>query len=155
MNELTETQLDSLADLHVSDQQAFHGRSFDESVTDWLNRSPSCVLGLCFMLDAELVGLTLFNRAPAHADGGHSETASVHGLKVATPWQGQGWGHVAFKMAVQTLIKEWDKTKNLVLTVDADNAAALAVYRGYGMQETGPIVEGKHGPEHHLSVQLF
>jgi RimJ/RimL family protein N-acetyltransferase len=154
MDTLKEHQLVELAGLHVSDRQAFQGRSFDESVADWRNGSRENILGLCFAHGGALVGIVLFNRPPKTAGGLAADTASVHGLKIATPWQGQGWGHLAFRLAVQALQDTWPSTKELVLSVDADNTAALAVYRAFGMIEAGPVVVGKHGPEYHLSLSL-
>jgi len=48
----------------------------------------------------------------------------------------------------------WPETSALMLAVDADNVAAIAVYRAYGMEDSGPIFEGRNGLENRFKVSL-
>jgi len=41
-----------------------------------------------------------------------------------------------------------------MLAVDADNTAAIAVYRSFGMDDSGAIYEGRNGPEHRFKISL-
>lgn len=109
LSELSAAQFAALSALQVTDAQAFHGKSFAESMTDWQS---------------------------------------------ARPWQGRGWGHLAFDLAVAWLRQHWSDVTTLTLSVDADNAAALAVYRGAGLTDSGPQVRAGHGPEQHMRLPL-
>ncbi|WP_323767045.1 GNAT family N-acetyltransferase [Marinovum sp.] len=151
LSELTAPQLAALRALPVTGRQACLGKSFPESLDDWQAAAPGAVLGLCVLLDGTPVGLTLFRRVPAQA--GTPATASIHGLKIALPWQGRGWGHAALRLAVAALHQRWPEVRRLTLAVDADNAAALAVYRRFGMTDSGPV-DGNHGPEHYMTKAL-
>lgn len=150
MRDLTDGQFAALRELNVSEYQEVLGKSFLESIDDWENASPGTVLGLCFFFADQPVGLTLFRRSEPSGPC----AASIHGLKIATPWQGRGWGRLAFRLAVENLKKAWPETEKLVLAVDADNAPAIAVYRGFGMNDSGPVFEGPNGKEHRMEITL-
>jgi ribosomal protein S18 acetylase RimI-like enzyme len=151
---LNDTEFKALGMLRVSARQEFLGGSFLESLDAWHQGPAAHVLGLCFLFRNEPIGLTLFKSPPKSPSWVTANGASVHGLKIARPWHGRGWGHIAFRLAVARLMKEWPTTKSLVLAVDADNTPALAVYRAFGMTDCGPVFEGRHGPEHRLGYSL-
>lgn len=147
MNELTAPQFAALRALTVSAHQEVLGKSFEESIEDWESADHNHVLGLCFLIKDQPVGMTLFEKQPAH-------TASIHGLKIATPWQRQGLGHLAFRLAVDQLKVAWSDIRILKLAVDAENTPAIMIYRAYGMSDSGPIFKGPNGQEHRMELQL-
>jgi L-phenylalanine/L-methionine N-acetyltransferase len=73
--------------------------------------------------------------APAHVRRRHAATI---GMAVATQAQGQGVG-TALMRAIVDWADGWAQLLRLELTVYADNAAALALYRKFGFE-----VEGTH-----------
>ena len=152
--DFTESEISALSRLEVSEWQEIKGGSFDESVEAWQKDTTGNVLGFCFLIQSDLVGMTLFKRPPLSPSWATADAASIHGLKISTPWQCQGLGHKAFKLAVEQLKVEWPKISKLVLAVDADNDAALAVYRAYGMSESGPIYKGNDGLENRFQIPL-
>lgn len=143
----------SLAGLQVSPEQEVLGRSFTDSLADWEGAPRALCLGLAFLFEGRPVGLTLFKRPPLSPDWAGASSATIHGLKIATPWQGRGWGHLAFRLAVARLREVWPEVTALRLAVDAENAAARAIYAAYGMTDSGPL-EGPHGPEHRFAMSL-
>ena len=147
---LTEGQLAALRKLRVSEHQEVLGKSFLESVADWDNAPEGEVLGLCFLLDVQPIGMTLFRRQNALK----SRTVSVHGLKIAIPWQRRGYGHQAFLQAVAHMKSVWPDAETLKLAVDAKNTPALAIYRRFGMSDSGPAFDGPNGKEHHMEKSL-
>ena len=112
------------------------------------------MLGVVFFLENSPVGMTLFKRPPLSPSWASRSAATIHGLKIAKPWQGRGLGHQSFKLAVHHLRKEWPAITKLTLAVDADNTAALSVYRAYGMIESRAVFEGINGPEYRLEISL-
>lgn len=147
IKELTEPEFVALGVLTVSEHQEVLGKSFKESIEDWESAHHDQVLGLCFLYEGQPVGLTLFRKQPAH-------TASIHGLKIATPWQHRGFGHIAFRLAVDQLKVAWPETKLLKLAVDAENTPAVTIYQAFGMTDSGPIFQGPNGQEHHMEFEL-
>ncbi len=153
LTELSESEIATLGQLEISDWQEVKGGSFTESLDVWRNGSKDQILGFCFLLADQQVGMTLFKRPPLSPDWASENAATIHGLKISTPWQRKGFGHKAFKLAVNHLKKEWPSITSLMLAVDADNAAAMAVYRTFGMTDSGPV-QGTNGLEHRFEISL-
>ncbi|MBV2359097.1 GNAT family N-acetyltransferase [Thalassococcus sp. CAU 1522] len=147
---LSDKQFTALRQLRVSKRQEVLGKSFLESIEDWEIAPREQVLGLCFVIHESPVGMVLFRRQAAPED----QRISVHGLKIALPWQQKGYGHQAFRQAMQYVRDVWPDTELLSLAVDAENKPAVAVYREYGMSDSGPIFDGPNGKEHHMEVSL-
>lgn len=143
-----------LASLQISEWQEIKGGSFTESLEAWQNGQVDQILGLCFLFENRPVGMVLFKRPPLSPSWVCADAATIHGLKVTSAWQGQGFGHAAFELAIETLKKEWPDVTQLMLAVDADNAAAIAVYRAYGMTECEPVRNGNNGPEFRFEIAL-
>lgn len=147
MNDLTAPQFAALQVLMVSENQEVLGKSFTESIEDWESAPQDDVLGLCFLLEDQPIGLSLFMKHPAN-------TASIHGLKIAIPWQRQGFGHSAFGLAVDQLKVAWPNVKRLKLAVDAENIPAVTIYKAFGMNDSGPVFQGPNGMEHRMDLQF-
>ena len=147
INELTAPQFAALQVLTVLERQEILGKSFKESIEDWKSAHHDQVLGLCFLFECQLVGLTLFRKQTGH-------TASIHELKIATPWQRRGFGDFAFRLAVDQLKVAWPDIKLLKLAMDAENIPAVSIYRAFGMNDCGPIFQGPNGQEHRMELQL-
>ena len=94
------------------------------------------------------MGLAIFKRSA----GPLSRVASIHGLKIAAPWQGRGWGHTVFRLAVDYLKAAWPDVESLKLAVDAENLLAIAVYRAFGVRDGGPVFQGPNGNEHRMVI---
>jgi len=130
MSVLSDSEIASLARLEVSDWQEIKGGSFTESIQAWEDNKTDFLLGFCFLISDEPVGMTLFKRPPLCL------------------------GHKAFSLAVKQLKHTWPTVSTLMLGVDSDNEAALAVYRGYGMIDSGPIFKGNDGLENRFEMRL-
>lgn len=148
---LSDEQWVELRQLEVSERQEVLGKSFLESIEDWELAPKDRVLGLCFLIDQCPIGLVLFRKQVRPEVG----NISVHGLKIALPWQRQGYGHQAFREAVEYVKRKWPDTRMLNLAVDAENKPAVAVYRGFGMADSGPVFDGPNGKEHHMEMSLM
>lgn len=154
MAEFPEHQLAALAALEVTAHQEDLGGSFRGSVAEWQTEKSDDVLGLCFLYQQLPVGMVLLKRPPQSPPWASVSAVSLHGLKIAQDTQGLGLGKRAFKLAVANARDKWPAAKSLVLAVDAGNDPALAVYRGFGMSDSGPIHNGRIGWEHRLEVPL-
>ncbi len=151
---LSEHQLMALAALEVSKVQEDLGGSFQGSVKEWQATGTQQILGLCFQQNGEPVGMVLLKRPPLSPEWTPRSAASLHGLKIAKAHQGAGLGRRAFALGVEHVKKTWPDAKSLILAVDAGNGPALAVYRGFGMSDSGPVFQGRIGLEHRLEVPL-
>lgn len=147
---LSDAQLSALRLLRVSKRQEVLGKSFRESIEDWEFGARERVLGLCFLINECPIGMVLFRRRTEVED----QEISMHGLKIALPWQQKGYGHQALGYALQYVKAVWPDARLLKLAVDAENRPAVAVYRKRGMTDSGPIFEGPNGKEHHMKLLL-
>jgi ribosomal protein S18 acetylase RimI-like enzyme len=152
--ELSAPEVAHLSTLAVDEDQEDLGGTFDDSVQEWRGADAAGLLGLVFRLDQDPVGLVLIKRPPLAPDWVRMKQASVHGLKIARGYQGFGLGRTAFGLTIGAVKDHWPDTEALVLAVDAGNEPALAVYRGAGMQDSGPIYRGRIGLEHRLVLPL-
>ncbi len=152
---LTDSELSALSSLDISEWQEVKGGSFSESIEAWQRGEIEQILGLCFVLDSRLIGMTLFKRPPLSPAWACSDSATIHGLKISTAWQRQGFGHKAFELAIQKLKEQWPNVNKLMLAVDADNDPAIAIYRGYGMIEREFVKNGPNGPEYRFETTFL
>ena len=154
MTDLSDAEVTALTHLEVTHEQEVFGGSFAESVETWRAGPDDKVLGFAFYLHGAPVGMTLFKRPPLSPDWVAADAASLHGLKIALPWQGQGLGHAAFRLSVDAARRHWPGLRRLTLAVDAPNRPALAVYRRYGMTQMGSECAGRQGPEYRLNLSF-
>lgn len=152
--DLSAAQLESLRALRVSKDQAEFGGTFPHSLEASLAESDGAVQGYCFVTDDIPIGIVVLKRAPATAEWVPETAVSLHGFKIDVRWQGKGLGKAAFRLAVEAAAQKWPDAEQLVLAVDAGNSVALAVYRSFGMTDSGPIYSGRVGQEHRLSMPI-
>ncbi|MEM9477656.1 MAG: GNAT family N-acetyltransferase [Pseudomonadota bacterium] len=149
----TETR-DRLSRCSVSEAQEDFGGTFAESIETWRTADPETTLGLAFTLGRDPIGITLLKRPPTAPEWVGPYAASLHGLKIATEAQGNGHGRSAFTLAIKAAQARWPDLRQLILAVDAHNAAALGLYRSLGMRDSGPVFQGRIGAEHRLELDL-
>lgn len=154
MSETSEEDLVILAALEVTEHQEELGGSFEGSVAEWKAAQSDNILGLCFFQSQRPVGMVLLKRPPLSPSWVTFSAISLHGLKIAKTDQGLGLGKLAFSLAVACAKDNWPAAISLILAVDAGNDPALAVYRGFGMSDSGPAVKGRIGWEHRLELQF-
>ncbi|WP_144154329.1 GNAT family N-acetyltransferase [Paraburkholderia sp. BCC1885] len=102
-----------------------------ENMAGWFAKVPKSSINLCAELDGQLVGHAVLE--PAVARRAH---CAGLGLSVHDAWQGRGVG----KILMSALIECADRSlglRRLELTVFADNAPAIALYRRFGFVEEG------------------
>ncbi|MCC1482242.1 GNAT family N-acetyltransferase [Roseibaca sp. Y0-43] len=144
----------ALAALCVTPEQEEFSGSFAYTLQDWAEANSDDALLLAFLLDSTPVGLALVKRGQAAPDWVPARAASLHGLKIATRYQGRGLGRLAMAGLMTALGTHWPETDKLVLAVDAANDAALALYRDCGMRQMGPPHAGRLGPEYRIGLTL-
>lgn len=122
----------ALLDLRVApSQQRFVGRVVD-LLADAQSR-PSAD-PLAFVLGEQAIGLCCIERAPrtiAPIDFDAS-TVGLRGFFIDARWQGRGLGRRALAALLDNLAQRHPAARCVVLSVDEDNAVALALYRQAG-----------------------
>lgn len=152
--ELSGANLAALASLQVARDQEEFGGTFEASVNEWQATDADQILGLAFYLGPDPVGIVLLKRFALSPSWVPDEAISLHGLKIGKEFQGRGLGRKAFGLAIDAAKAHWPSAKQLILAVDAGNEPALAVYKGAGMRDSGPVYKGRIGYEHRLEMEL-
>ncbi|RAO76466.1 GNAT family N-acetyltransferase [Dyella jiangningensis] len=82
-------------------------------------------------------------------------TVGLRSFFIDARWQGQGLGARALAAALADLAQRHPQMRDVVLTVNLRNTAALALYRRAGFRETGGLYHGgRSGPQHVMLCAL-
>lgn len=127
-----------------ADQQRFAGGSLD-GIFRALNASAhrSAVHPFCLVADEAVVGFFVLREGPARPVWALDNTITLHSFRVSKPFQGCGFGTAAVRLAGQWISTARPVISHLMLTVNADNAGASALYRRCGFHPTGTIFQGR------------
>lgn len=146
--------LTELKGLSVAKGQEEFGGTFAATLEEWHSADTSLVHGLIFSLDQAPVGCVLLKHPPASPEWLQQGDISIHGLKIDYRFQGLGLGGLAFAATLTAAKVRWPQAHRATLAVDAENAAALNLYKRHGMQEIEPPVQGRIGCEYRLGCAL-
>lgn len=147
-------QRDGIRALKVTDDHEEFAGSFDASLGIRGQDLGGHTKALLFFDSTRPVGIVLVKRPPSSPEWAKGSIATVHGLKVASGLQGRGHGKEILLSAIAYVTQVWPDIVILALSVDADNEAAIALYRSVGMQDSGPIYRGRLGMEHRFELRL-
>ncbi|SLN30055.1 ribosomal-protein-alanine N-acetyltransferase [Roseovarius albus] len=154
LSALSVAEVRALRGLEISRQQEKFAGSFADTILAWQAAPKDQIIGLSFYLGADPVGLVLLKRGLLAPDWAEADAATMHALKIAAPFQGKGLGRPVLRLVIAELKLRWPDIKELAIAVDTDNHAALALYRGTGMQEVGAPYMGRVGWELRLTLTL-
>jgi len=154
LDRLSARRLCQIRRLSISDRQIEYGGAFETSVDDCIAGSPDSIRGLAILLKDTPIGLVVLKRPPLSPVWASEDTVTLHGLKIDARWQGKGYGKAAFVRTLAVCRTIWPDAKRMALSVDADNAVALALYKSLGMIDSGSVFQGRIGLEHRLHIAL-
>ena len=82
-------------------------------------------------------------------------TVGLRSFFIDARWQGQGLGTRALAAAKADLARRHPQVRNMVLTVNLRNTAALALYRRAGFRQVGGLYHGgRSGPQYVMLCAL-
>lgn len=154
ITDLGSAQIEEVRRLKVSRKQAEFGGSFEHSLDTCLRGSCETLRGYCFLQHGAFIGMGILKRPPSSPNWVPADAVSLHALKIDRRVQGLGLGRKAFVLASCIAISSWPDARQLVLAVDAENTAAVSLYRKSGMHDSGPIYRGRIGHEHRMSKRF-
>lgn len=72
---------------------------------------------------------------------------TLHNFRIGSQFQRKGFGAATVRKAAQWVIENRPAVSQLMLSVNAGNELAAALYRSYGFRLTGATSDGRIGRE--------
>ncbi|NGN43509.1 GNAT family N-acetyltransferase [Mesorhizobium sp. CGMCC 1.15528] len=104
--------------------------------------------------DADVVGFYVLREGPALPAWASKDAVTLHSFRVSRSQQGKGYGTVGLKLAARWIAANRPEIQQLMLTVNADNPDASALYLHCGFRATGVIFKGRIGQERVLACEI-
>ncbi|KPW88311.1 GNAT family N-acetyltransferase [Pseudomonas syringae pv. coryli] len=154
-HDLTASQRQQLGYLEVTQEQIqFSGDIYTALNTLLVKPSPN-IYGLALLSDEKPVGFLLLKRDDCLPHWAQEDlTATLHALQIDHREQGKGLGKACLQALPAALRLKWPDISQLMLSVDADNLAAIGLYTGQGWVDTGEAYRGRIGFERRLTLTL-
>ncbi|MCF5032430.1 GNAT family N-acetyltransferase [Pseudomonas syringae] len=154
-HDLTAPQRQQLEYLEVTQEQIqFSGDIYTALNTLLVRPSPN-ICGFALLGDEKPVGFFLLKRDDCLPHWAQEDlTATLHALQIDQRAQGKGLGKACLQALPAALRLKWPDITQLMLSVDADNSAAIGLYTGQGWIDTGEAYRGRIGFERRLTLML-
>ena len=150
--DLTPEQQEQVVAVRISAEQQDFAGTVAQALETCRSSSPDHLQGFAVLLNGRAIGFVTLKRPPLSPDWAPADAVTLHGLQIDRRYQGQGLGSAAFGAAIEAARRCWPEAKRLMLSVDAPNEAARALYRKYGMVDDGRDYEGRIGLERRFSL---
>ncbi|KTC58724.1 MULTISPECIES: GNAT family N-acetyltransferase [Pseudomonas syringae group] len=154
-HDLNASQRQQLEHLEVTQEQVqFSGDIYTALNTLLVNPNPN-VCGFVLLGDDKPVGFFLLKRGDCLPNWAQETlAATLHALQIDHREQGKGLGKACLQALPAALRLKWPDITHLMLSVDADNSAAIGLYAGQGWVDTGEAYRGRIGFERRLVLTL-
>lgn len=154
-HDLTASQRQQLGYLEVTQEQIqFSGDIYTALNTLLVRPSPN-ICGFALLVDEKPVGFFLLKRDNCLPHWAQEDlTATLHALQIDHREQGKGLGKACLQALPAALRLKWPDITQLMLSVDADNSAAIGLYTSQGWVDTGEAYRGRIGFERRLTLTL-
>jgi ribosomal protein S18 acetylase RimI-like enzyme len=110
------------------------------------------VKGFALLADEVPVAFLLLKRPPVLPAWADEHSATLHALQVDHRAQGKGYGKACLHALPEVARQAFPEIKALELSVDADNAAAIALYAKFGWADSGEAYKGRIGYERRMGL---
>ncbi|WP_122258223.1 GNAT family N-acetyltransferase [Pseudomonas syringae] len=154
-HDLNASQRQQLEHLEVTQEQVqFSGDIYTALNTLLVNPNPN-VCGFVLLGDDKPVVFFLLKRGDCLPNWAQETlAATLHALQIDHREQGKGLGKACLQALPAALRLKWPDITHLMLSVDADNSAAIGLYAGQGWVDTGEAYRGRIGFERRLVLTL-
>lgn len=149
LNALQRQQVEAI-EVH-NDQVRFSG-DIHGALHTLLSRPGPGVKGFALLAQDIPVAFLLLKRPPVLPAWADEHSATLHALQVDQRAQGKGYGKACLQALPDVARQAWPEIRGLELSVDADNAAAIALYSRFGYVDSGEAYRGRIGYERRMGL---
>lgn len=152
--DLSKAQREQLIDIQVHPEQQRYAGDMAGALYILLSTDSDDMRGVVVLLDAVPRAFLLLQRGAFLPPWAHVDAATINALQVDRRFQGRGLGRFCMQALPGLVRAIWPDVRRLQLSVDPDNHAALALYRGSGWIDTGNGYHARQGYECQLTLML-
>lgn len=152
--ELSESQCRQLEQLEVHREQLDFCGDIHSALNTLLVRSSPNIQGFVLLADETPAGFFMLRRGDCLPHWAQTGCATLHALQIDYRQQGKGLGKACLEALPAAVHLVWPDIDQLMLSVDADNLAAMGLYTRHGWVDTGEAYRGRIGFERRLALQL-
>ena len=149
LNALQRQQVEAI-EVH-NDQVRFSG-DIHGALHTLLSRPGPGVKGFALLAQDIPVAFLLLKRPPVLPAWADEHSATLHALQVDQRAQGKGYGKACLQALPDVARQAWPEIRGLELSVDADNAPAIALYARFGYVDSGEAYRGRIGYERRMGL---
>ncbi|MGH8382779.1 GNAT family N-acetyltransferase [Pseudomonas sp.] len=152
--DLSQAQREHLIEIEVHPGQQHYAGDMASALYILLSSESDDMRGVVLLLDAMPRAFLLLQRGAFLPPWAHADAVTINALQVDRRLQGRGLGRFCM-LALPGLVRTlWPDVRRLQLSVDPDNHAALALYRGTGWIDSGDGYRARKGYECQLTLML-
>lgn len=100
------------------------------------------------------VGFFVLREAPALPSWAPPDVMTLHNFRIGSRFQRQGFGAATVRKAAQWVAENRPAVSQLMLSVNAENEPAAALYHSCGFRLTGATSDGRIGPERVMAGEI-
>ncbi len=152
--ELSPVQLQQLMEIEIRPEQKQYSGNVDMALYTLLGCTDGEIRGFALLVDEVPKGFLLLKHGRFVPEWADSKAATLHALQVDRRMQGRGLGRACLEGLPDAARGAWPGVQQLELSVDADNAAGIGLYKALGWQDRGQAYRGRIGYERRYVLAL-
>ncbi|WPP01119.1 GNAT family N-acetyltransferase [Pseudomonas sp. HR96] len=151
---LDEEQRQQLSELQILPEQKRWSGDIAGALHTLTSAPCPGIKGFALLDDERPVAFLLLKRPPFLPPWADEKAATLHALQVDSRQQGRGYGRACLRALPAASRAVWPRVRQLMLSVDSDNLAAMGLYLSEGWVDSGTAYRGRVGYERRLSLKI-
>ena len=152
--DLSPLQLQQLLEIEIRPEQKMYSGDVDTALYTLLSCPDDEVQGFALLVSDVPRAFLLLKHGRFVPHWAHPQAATLHALQVHWRLQGRGLGRACLEGLPGAARQAWPGVRQLELSVDADNTAAIGLYQALGWVDSGEAYRGRIGYERRFVLAL-
>ena len=152
--DLSPLQLQQLLEIEIRPEQKMYSGDVDTALYTLLGCPDDDIQGFALLVSEVPRAFLLLKHGRFIPHWAHPQAATLHALQVHWRLQGRGLGRACLEGLPGAARQAWPGVRQLELSVDADNTAAIGLYQAFGWVDSGEAYRGRIGYERRFVLAL-